>query len=57
VTDDEGMVATILDRKSDVSPSSADRAKHAGQLSENLSATGAQQGAVVDMNTGEIVWL
>jgi hypothetical protein len=55
--DNNGKITAVFDWKSDVAPSSADRIQHAGQLSDYLSATGAQRGAVVYMTLGETVWV
>lgn len=55
--DGGGTITTVLDWKSDVAPSAADRKQHAGQLSDYLAATGAARGAVVYMTLGETVWV
>ncbi len=57
VIGDGGSVISVLDWKSDVAPSPADRAHHAGQLSAYLAAIGAPRGAVVYMSLGETVWV
>jgi ATP-dependent exoDNAse (exonuclease V) beta subunit len=53
----DGEVTAVLDWKSDIAPSSEDRAWHAGQLRDYLAATRIRRGALVYMSLGEIVWL
>lgn len=54
---DDGRVIVVLDWKSDVSPTTNDRAGYAGQLGEYLAATGALRGALVYMSLGETDWV
>jgi ATP-dependent exoDNAse (exonuclease V) beta subunit len=49
--------AIVLDWKSDVAPTSQDRAQYRGQLQEYMTAIGAGRGAVVYMSLGEIAWI
>ena len=54
----EGAVpAVVLDWKSDVAPTTQDRAQYRGQLQEYMTAIGAGRGAVVYMSVGEIAWV
>jgi ATP-dependent exoDNAse (exonuclease V) beta subunit len=52
-----GTPTVVLDWKSDVAPTSEDRAQYRGQLQEYMTAIGASRGAVVYMSLGEIAWV
>jgi len=52
-----GRIDVVLDWKSDVAPSAADRRQHAGQLRDYLAVFDAEKGAVVYASLGEVVWV
>ena len=52
-----GRVEVAIDWKSDVNPTAAARSAYAGQLRDYLAATGAENGAIVFLTVGEIVWI
>jgi len=52
-----GGARIVFDWKSDVAPTEADVALHAGQLRAYLAAAGARRGALVYMSTGAVRWL
>ena len=47
----------VLDWKSDIAPSTQDRAQFRGQLQDYMTAIGAPRGAVVYMSLGEVAWV
>ncbi|MBX9591683.1 MAG: UvrD-helicase domain-containing protein [Hyphomonadaceae bacterium] len=49
--------SVVLDWKSDVQPTLADRTQYRGQLQEYMAAVGAPRGAVVYMTLGEVAWV
>jgi hypothetical protein len=51
------VLHTVLDWKSDVSPSRDDRSLHIAQLKDYVDAIGAPKGAIVYMSLGEVVWI
>jgi ATP-dependent exoDNAse (exonuclease V) beta subunit len=57
VAGENGRVDAVLDWKSDINPSAAQRKDHLGQLAEYVSVTDAKRGAIVYMSLGEVVWL
>lgn len=52
-----GAVTAVLDWKSDVAPTPADRAAYVAQVRDYLAATGAPRAALVFMTTGEVTWV
>lgn len=50
-------VTTVLDWKSDVAPTSQDRAQHATQLSDYRKILNADRSAIIYMTTGEVCWI
>ena len=54
---EEGQAATVLDWKSDVSPTESDVKLHALQIRDYLEATGAARGALVYMTPGVVRWV
>ena len=53
--DSSGQVQTVIDWKSDVSPSTATLEHHCGQVRAYLEITGAKRGLVVLVTTGEVL--
>jgi ATP-dependent exoDNAse (exonuclease V) beta subunit len=53
----DGRIEAVVDWKSDLDPSSADRAAHANQILAYLRLTGASRGALVYLSRGEILWV
>ncbi len=53
----DGRVEAVLDWKSDLDPSSVERAAHASQIQSYLQVTGASRGALVYLSLGEIIWI
>ena len=54
---DGAAPSVVLDWKSDLRPTSQDRAQYRQQLQEYMLAMGADRGAVVYMSLGEIAWV
>ena len=54
---DGAAPSVVLDWKSDLRPTSQDRAQYRRQLQEYMLAMGADRGAVVYMSLGEIAWV
>jgi ATP-dependent exoDNAse (exonuclease V) beta subunit len=52
-----GAPSVVVDWKSDIAPSSQDRAQYRGQLQDYMTAIGAPRGAVVYMSFGEVAWV
>ena len=52
----DGRSTVVLDWKSDLDPSRAERAAYLGQLSQYIRALNAPRGALVYLSTGEVVW-
>lgn len=53
----DGRIEAVLDWKSDLDPSPAERAAYASQIKSYLEITGAPRGALVYVSRGEIVWI
>ncbi|MDQ7250543.1 UvrD-helicase domain-containing protein [Dongia sedimenti] len=53
----EGRIELVVDWKSDLAPSQAERAAHASQVAAYLRVTGAARGAIVYLSRGEVVWV
>jgi CRISPR-associated exonuclease Cas4 len=53
----DGRPSTVVDWKSDASPSAAQRRIYSEQLRDYVLAMGAERGAVVYMSRGEIDWI
>jgi CRISPR-associated exonuclease Cas4 len=52
-----GKPQVVIDWKSDVEPSPAERSQHFKQLGDYLRALGVRRGALVYLTRGEVVWL
>lgn len=57
VSVEDGRINAVVDWKSDLDPSPAERAQHAGQLTTYLRLTTAARGAIVYLSRGEVVWV
>ncbi|MNV20613.1 ATP-dependent DNA helicase PcrA [compost metagenome] len=53
----DGRPHVVLDWKSDLEPSAAERAGYVSQLADYVRAFGATRGALVYLTRGEVVWL
>jgi ATP-dependent exoDNAse (exonuclease V) beta subunit len=53
----DGHPAVVVDWKSDVNPSAADRELYAAQMQDYLDALAAKRGAIVYMSRSEIQWV
>jgi len=52
-----GRIEAVLDWKSDLDPSPAERAAYASQIKSYLEVTGASRGALAYVSRGEIFWI
>jgi CRISPR-associated exonuclease Cas4 len=54
---DDNRAAVVVDWKSDVDPSAAERQAHIAQMRDYINALAVERGAIVYMSRGEIQWL
>lgn len=53
----EGRIEVVLDWKSDLAPTAAERAAHSAQVAAYVRVTGASRGALVYLSRGEVSWV
>lgn len=53
----EGHIEVVLDWKSDLAPTAAERAAYSAQVAAYLRTTGASRGALVYLSLGEVSWV
>ncbi|MBN9466016.1 UvrD-helicase domain-containing protein [Brevundimonas sp.] len=53
----EGRIDVILDWKSDLAPSAAERSEYAAQVAAYMRVTGASRGALVYLSRDEVTWI
>ncbi len=53
----DGRIEVVVDWKTDLDPSSAERADYVRQVAAYLRITGAARGALVYLSRGEVVWI
>ncbi|AZO34826.1 MAG: DNA helicase UvrD [Mesorhizobium sp.] len=53
----DGRIEVILDWKSDLAPTAAERAAYSAQVAAYLRTTGASRGALVYLSRGEVSWV